>query len=487
MSKLKSLEPKKVFHFFEEISAIPHGSFHTKAISSYLADFAKQRGLEYYQDDGDNVVIIKEASPGYETAPALILQGHMDMVCEKESDCDIDFEKEGLELYVEGDFLRARGTTLGADDGIAVAYGLAVLDSDDICHPRLEVVFTTNEEVGLLGAKDIDLSMLKGNILLNIDSDVEGHFLTACAGGVTVLGRIPVARQEVEGVGISIKIRGLLGGHSGSEIHREHCNAAIAMGRILKCLEESIPLAIYSLSGGLKDNAIPREAQALVVVPEESAEDALGLLHRLEPVLQKEYEMSEPELDIQAEVLEKRVYPASTPSSTQKILFFLRMVPNGVMHMSRIMENLVETSLNLGIMKLSQDVFEVSNSVRSSVESRKKDIMAKVCYLVEFLGGEVETEGDYPPWEYQRDSLIREQIKKVYRDVSGKEPVFEAIHAGLECGIFSDKIPNLDAVSFGPDNFDIHTPKEHLSISSTRRVWEFLVRLMESMKSGSKR
>lgn len=482
MSKLEKLEPKNVFGFFEEIAAIPHGSYHTKAISDYLADFAKKRGLEYYQDDMDNVVIIKEAKEGYEQSEPVILQGHMDMVCEKESGVLTDFLKDGLNLYVEGDFLKAKGTTLGGDDGIALAYALAVLDSHTLKHPRIEAVFTTNEEVGLLGAKGIDLSMLKGHILLNIDSDVEGHFLTGCAGGLSAHSHIPVEYQSLTGAGISLKLCGLSGGHSGSEIHKEHCNGAIAMGRILKKAEEMYPLGISLLSGGLKDNAIPREAEALLITPAEVKEDMLLLLKEMEETLKKEYEVSEPSLSLKIQELETKEYSVLTPASMQRVLFYLRNVPDGVMHFSMHMENLVETSLNLGIMELKDEEFYTCTSVRSSVGTRKEELAEKLCYLTEFLGGEFKIQGDYPAWEYKAESALRDKVREVYREVSGKEPVFEAIHAGLECGILSEKIENLDAVSFGPDNFDIHTPKERLSISSTRRVWEFLVRFLEKAR-----
>lgn len=482
MSKLENLEPESVFGFFEEIAAIPHGSFHTKAISDYLADFAKKRGLEYYQDDMDNVVIIKEATGGYEKAEPVILQGHMDMVCEKESGIEKDFLKEGLDLYVDGDFLKAKGTTLGGDDGIALAYALAVLDSHALKHPRIEAVFTTNEEVGLLGAKDINLSMLKGHILLNIDSDVEGHFLTGCAGGLSAHSRIPVGYQSLKGAGISLKLKGLSGGHSGSEIHKEHCNAAIAMGRILKKAEDMYPLGISLLSGGLKDNAIPREAEALIIIPPEVKEDILLHLKEMEETLKKEYDVSEPCLTLEINELEIKEYSVLTPSSMQKVLFYLRNVPDGVTHFSMHMENLVETSLNLGIMELKDEEFYTCTSVRSSVETRKEELAEKLCYLTEFLGGEFKIQGDYPAWEYKADSKLRDKVKEVYQEMFSKEPIFEAIHAGLECGILSEKIANLDAVSFGPDNFDIHTPKERLSISSTKRVWEFLVRFLEKAR-----
>lgn len=482
MNHLENLQPQNVFRYFQEISQIPHGSFHTKQISDYLVNFAKEHGLEHYQDADDNVIMIKEASAGYESAEPVILQGHMDMVCEKEADREIDFEKEGLDLYVDGDFLKARGTTLGGDDGVAVAYALAILDDDSLMHPRLEVVITSNEEVGLLGAKSIDVSMLKGHILLNIDSDAEGHFLTSCAGGLTARVKIPVSRQEVMGRKIALRLHGLFGGHSGSEIDKEHANAIMEMGRILKYIEQRMPVGIVSLEGGLKDNAIPREAFSEIVISPDDFELFSQSVKEITAVLQKEYQTSEPNLSISAETDGEGAYQALTAASMQKALFYLRNAPNGVMHRSVDMEGLVETSLNAGVLKLERDVFSISTSVRSSVGSRKAELAERLTYLTEFLGGEIVIDGDYPAWEYQTDSRIRKLVAEVYGEMFETEPVFEAIHAGLECGMFADKIERMDAVSFGPDNFDIHTPKERLSISSAERVYRFLTELLRSMK-----
>ena len=305
MNRLEHIQPKNVFRYFAEISRIPRGSYHTKAISDYLAAFAREHGLEYYQDEADNVILIKEASVGYEAAEPVILQGHMDMVCEKEADCEIDFEKEGLALYADGDFLKARGTTLGADDGIAVAYALAVLDDASLCHPRLEVVLTSDEEVGLLGAKAIDVSMLKGRILLNLDSEEEGHFLTSCAGGLTARAEIPVAYHSAEGIGVTVRLYGLLGGHSGSEIDKEHANAVIEMGRLLKYIEQRMPFGVASLKGGQKDNAIPRESSALLLLPEGCTEEFRTLAAEITETLQKEYAGTEPELSLEISVLDQ--------------------------------------------------------------------------------------------------------------------------------------------------------------------------------------
>ena len=482
MNVLENLEPKKVFHYFEEICSIPHGSRNTKQISDYLVDFAKVHGLTYYQDELNNVIIIKEASKGYENAEPVIIQGHMDMVCEKEKGCDIDFEKEGLRLYVDGDFVKAKDTTLGGDDGIAVAYALAILDSDELAHPRLEVVITVDEEIGMLGAIDIDLSMLKGHTMLNLDSDEEGHFLTSCAGGMSMITEIPVKRVTQSGLKMLLTVTGLEGGHSGSEIHKEHGNANILMGRFLKQIMDITPFGIISMDGGLKDNAIPRECNCEILLPEESADAVMQVAETLDQTFKNEFCVS----DAKVEVLCKKEGVCETKmldyTSVHKVIFYLRTVPNGVQHMSMMMPGLVETSLNLGILNLKDDMFETVTSVRSSVSTRKDDLKDQVTQLVEMLGGEVTIEGDYPAWEYQPNSKMRDTIAEIYRELFGKEAIFEAIHAGLECGLFSEKIPNLDCVSFGPMNYDIHTPKERLSISSTERMWKLIVEYLKRAK-----
>ena len=472
--KERKLESQRVFDYFEEICAIPHGSRNTKQISDYLAAFAGKHGLTCHQDEANNIVIIKEASAGYENAEPVILQGHMDMVCEKENGCEIDFEKDGLDLYIDGDFLRARGTTLGGDDGIAVAYALALLESSEIPHPRLEVVITVDEEIGMLGAEVIDLSMLKGHRLLNIDSDVEGHFLTSCAGGMTVEAELAVTRMAQSGLVMKMAVSGLEGGHSGSEIDKEHANANIVAGRALKYISDRMELGVISMAGGLKDNAIPREHTAEVLIPVDKKEEFLAYLEELTGVLRREYAASDAGIQITAEEGGVQEAQILSYASMSKVLFYLRQVPDGVQHMSRVMPGLVETSLNLGILKLTEDALLTTTSVRSSVSTRKEELLDRLTHLVEFLGGEVEVNGDYPAWEYRADSRLRETISEVYRDLFDEEPVFEAIHAGLECGILSGKIADLDCVSFGPNNYDIHTPKERLSISSTEKVWKLL-------------
>lgn len=479
MSVLENLQPQKVFHFFEEICNIPHGSRNTKQISDYLVQFAKDRNLTCYQDELNNVIIKKDATAGYEASEPIIIQGHMDMVCEKENDCDIDFEKDGIRLMIDGDFVTADGTTLGGDDGIAVAYALAILDSDDIPHPALEVVITVDEEIGMLGAFDMDLSMLKGHKMLNIDSDVEGHFLTSCAGGMSLIADIPVKRTTQVGLAAEIILTGLVGGHSGSEIDKEHGNADILMGRVFSALADVTPFGVITMAGGLKDNAIPRECKATILLPEESLATACDAVKALEAALKNEYIKSDAGIQILVQPMGIQKADILDYASVNRVLCYLRMVPNGILHMSQVMPGLVETSLNLGILELTDESLHTVTSIRSSVSSRKEDVKNRVAMVVELLGGEITIEGDYPAWEYKDKSDVRTEIAAVYKDLFGEEPVFEAIHAGLECGIFSEKIKDLDCVSFGPNNYDIHTPKERLSISSTERMWRLILEFLK--------
>ncbi len=483
MRVCEQLEPKKVFAFFEELCQIPHGSRNTKQISDYCAAFAKARDLKYIQDPDNNVIIFKDAFKGYEQEEPVIIQGHLDMVCEKDNGVDIDFEKQGLDLYVDGDLLKAKGTTLGGDDGIAIAYALAILDDDSLAHPPLEVIFTVDEEIGMLGAESIDVSMLKGRKLLNIDSEEEGIFLTSCAGGLQANCKIPVSRTDMEGICYEIKVTGLMGGHSGVEIHKERGNAIVLLGRVLTSLSNHVCFAIEQMEGGLKDNAIPRESRAVIVLDSDQSEQELyAQVEALEQDLKKEYRISDPQITIQCQKLGQEKKSVLHTSSATKVLFFLRMMPNGVQHMSMDIEGLVETSLNAGIMKLSEDQLSTCFALRSSVTSRKYELADQLAFLTEFLGGEAVIGGDYPAWEFKADSSLRELMAETYRDLFQEEPKIQAIHAGLECGILSGKIPDLDCVSFGPNMYDIHTPKERLSISSAERTWKFIVEFLKRSK-----
>lgn len=483
MDSLKNLEPKLVFHYFEEICKIPHGSKNTKQLSDYCVEFAKEHGFEYIQDEWNNVIIKKNATEGYEDAPPIILQGHLDMVCEKGKDCAINFEQDSLDLRIEGDFVYAFDTTLGGDDGIAIAYALAILSSEDLNHPALEVIFTIDEEIGMIGADKIDVSMLKGKRLLNIDSEEEGIFLTSCAGGAKVLCSLPVDYIMVKGLLCEIKVDGLLGGHSGVEIDKNRGNSNMIMGRLLHDLRNFIPYTISSLEGGFKDNAIPRETNAQIVIEENDADKFKEFINKYDVILKSELKTSDPAVTISGTVKEICKKGVLTPKARELVLFFLRNIPDGIQEMSADIKGLVETSLNAGIIKLSHDTFDLQTGVRSSVETAKEELVERLRYLTEFLGGEIQVNGVYPAWEYRKDSPLRELIIKVYQEQYKKEPMIEAIHAGLECGILSKKINDLDCVSFGPDIEGIHTTQERLSISSTKRVWDYLVEVLKEAKN----
>ncbi len=479
MGILSNLEPKNVFHFFEEICNIPHGSGNVEQISNYLVDFAKERGLYYEQDEMKNVIIVKEATEGYEEQPPVMIQGHMDMVAVKKPDCDIDMTTEGLRLAVDGDKIYAEGTSLGGDDGIAVAYGLALLDSATLKHPRLEVVITVDEEVGMDGARVIDLSNLKANRMLNLDSEEEGIFLTSCAGGARVNCKVPVHPTQMEGIAYMVSMEGLAGGHSGAEIHKERGNSNCLMGRILYHLTRKLNIGIHKLEGGLADNAIPRETKAVIVVAEKDSAAFAEIVDAEGMKIAEELASKDPGARVEVRETGKGTFNCVTGEEAGRCASYLVALPCGVQAMSADMPGLVETSLNLGVMKLTEEALCVSFSVRSCIESSKHALIAKVEAITAMAGGSNTITGDYPGWKYRVNSPLRKKMIDLYRRMYGEEPKVEAIHAGLECGLLGSKIDDLDCVSFGPDMRDIHTTEETLSISSTARVWEYLVKLLE--------
>lgn len=480
MRALENCEPKRVFYYFEELCKIPHGSGNTKQISDYLVSFAKEHGLEYVQDEMNNVVIYKPATEGYEDAPAVILQGHMDMVCEKRPDVDHDFTKDPLNISVKDGYVTANGTTLGGDDGIAVAYGLALLESTELAHPALEVLITVDEEIGLLGAEGFDCSALKGKRLINLDSEAEGSLWISCAGGLSGISTIPVQRVEAEGQKAAVKITGLMGGHSGAEIDKKRANANVLMGRFLYTLQKEAAYEIISLAGGQKDNAITREADAELLVEDVNAVKACA--EKVQKGFREEYAGTDEGITIEITDLGASSARVLHPTSREKVLFFLMEVPFGIQKMSGSIYGLVETSTNIGIVKLGEDEFLGSSSVRSSVEAAGAALSDKICYLTEFLGGDYTVQGAYPAWEYRKDSPLRDQMVEVYEEMYGEKPNVVAIHAGLECGLFYKKIEGLDCVSLGPNMKDIHTSEEVLDIASTERVWKYLVKVLESLK-----
>lgn len=486
MSVLENLEPRNVFHYFEEICRIPHGSGNLDRISAYLEQFAKDRGLFHIRDQANNVIIVKEAAAGYEDTEPVILQGHMDMVAVKEPDCDLDLAKDGLRLQVEGDFVSAKGTSLGGDDGIAVAYILALLDADDIPHPRIEAVITTDEEVGMDGAVAIDLSMLTAKRMLNIDSEEEGILLTSCAGGLRADCRLPITLTDRpnDSVCMEISVGGLAGGHSGTEINKERGNAIKMLGTALQQLLERMELHIVDISGGEKDNAIPIAAHAVVCVAKSGQKELVQALERIAQETKKEYQSKEKKLYISAVPYEEdkvKTEQIFGKESTARLVGFLTTMPNGVMAMSADIEGLVETSLNAGILRYECEKGEavVSFAVRSAIETSKEKLKLWLRTLTRAFGGKMDTHGDYPGWQYNPDSRLRADMIRIYQELFGKEVRVEALHAGLECGVMISKIPGLDCVSFGPDIFDIHTTDERLSISSTKRMWDYLLAILK--------
>ena len=478
---LEQLDYKGIFRYFSEISEIPRGSGNEQAISNYLVSFAKEHKLEFTQDEAYNVIMIKEATPGYEEEPAIILQGHMDMVCEKLKDNTHDFLKDGIKLLVKGDYLHADGTTLGADNGVAVAYILAMLSDNSLKHPRLEAIITTDEEMGLNGAKALDLSLLKGKYLINLDSEEEDCVLTSCAGGMRCNCTLPIQRIEATGKRVKLSLGGMQGGHSGSDIINNRANAPKLLGRLLFELRESNAFALIRIQGGFKDNVIPREAEAELVIEGDKAEYEVlrDSIAKLMKGYQMELSASEPGLKYELEELEEGTFRVLHPVSFEKTLFMLVNMPNGVQVMSSHIPGLVESSLNLGILNTEEDHILFTDAIRSSLDSFKHYMSNQLNYMISFLGGEFSEYAEYPGWEYKPDSLLREHYKRIYKESTGKDMRVEAIHAGLECGILSEKLPGVDAISIGPDMFHVHTVEEKLNIPSAIRVYQLLEKTVQ--------
>lgn len=479
MSVLDHLEPKGVFRFFEELCAIPHGSGNTKAISDWCVAFARERGLEYHQDDANNVILIKAASPGYEDAPAVILQGHLDMVCEQTPECGKDMTREGLDLAVEGDLILAKGTTLGGDDGIAVAMALAALDDDSLPHPRLEAVLTVDEEVGMLGAAALDVAPLAGKWMLNIDSEEEGVFTVSCAGGSMATAVLPVSREPFGGTAVKLTLGGLAGGHSGVEIDKGRGNSNQLMGRVLYAVSRQTALRLIAVEGGMKDNAIPRETAAWLIATDPDA--VLRTAEALDGELRREYRVADPGVFLRAELSGDGRLPMDE-GSTQRTLCLLTCAPGGIQEMSADIPGLVQTSLNMGVLTSEETMVRATFCVRSSVDSQKEMVKERLTCLAEALGGKTSFEGEYPAWEYSPHSPLRELMETVFQEQYGYAPKVEAIHGGVECGILADKLPGLDCVSFGPDLTGVHTPRERLSAASVARVWAFVTEVLRRCK-----
>ncbi len=477
--KLAGLEPAAVFGYFEKLCSMPHGSSNTKIISDYLVSFAKEQGLRYIQDDLNNVILFGDASEGYEDHEPVIIQGHMDMVCEKDAGSSINFETDGLDITHDGSYVFANGTTLGGDDGIAVAYALALLSDKTIAHPALEVVITVDEETGMYGAAGIDLSMLRGKKLLNIDSEEEGVFTVSCAGGARANITLPVSRHAVYGPCVKLVVDGLAGGHSGVEIDKGRANANKVMGEFLSEIKKLMPLCLTALEGGSKDNAIPRSCTAKLVAMGMEIERINDVAEALQAKIRAEY--NEPDALVYADNVEALGGNALSTTETDKVIGLLCGAPNGIQAMCADMPGLVQTSLNMGVARLSADCFDMTFSVRSSVNQEKLDVLESLKKLAGMYDANYDSRGHYPAWEYKADSVLRDVMVAQYQAMFGADPEVVSIHAGLECGLLGEKIPGLDAVSIGPEMHDIHTSRERLGIASTARMWEFIKAVLKAL------
>ena len=476
--------PEEVFKHFYAISAIPHGSFFTKELSDYLENFASENGLACTRDEAGNLIISRPGSKGYENAEPLALQGHIDMVLEKEASNSINMEKEPITLIRDGDWLRADRTTLGGDDGIAVAMMMALLTDKTIQCPPLECIFTVDEEVGLRGAYALDLSGLKSRRMINLDSEEEGVITSACAGGVQVICTLPGIRREKKGRPMEITISGLLGGHSGEMIGKGRANADRLLARLLYRLDKEAKYYLISFNGGKKDNAIPREAKAeILFAGNVSKKDIRETVRTFANDIAKEYSVTDPDIEITTQWMEKDgekedKYIVFRRKDTRRMVRFLMALPNGVIRFSPLFKDIPRTSLNLGIVKTMADGMYTDSLLRSSLDSQKQMLVNRILCIAEEFGIDAKTDGSYPAWELVEKSQFREMAAEVYRRVTGKEAKVQVTHGGLECGILAAKVPGLECISIGPDLEEIHTPAERLSIPSCQRTWEYVKELV---------
>jgi len=484
MSILQNLQPENVFRYFEEISQIPRGSGNEKEVSDYLVSVAKKLNLEVIQDKALNVIIKKPGTKGYENSPTVIIQGHMDMVCEKNKGTEHDFEKDPIKLRVIDDMIYATDTTLGADNGIAVAYGLALLDSDDIPHPPLEVLITTDEETGMSGAMAVSPEHVKGKILINIDNEEEGDLLVSCAGGVRSKFNLQANVEPLNELSkvIEVSVKGLKGGHSGMEIIKERGNSNKILGRILKDLSNNVDFRIVSLNGGSKDNAIPREADAIIAINPNDLNNVKEIVANWKEVLVNELRVQDPGVNVLVSEEVEQVTEAFDKISTIKAINLLVLIPNGIKTKSFSIENLVQSSCNLGVVTTTNNNVQYDSAVRSSVKTLKNAIIEESRTIAEIIGCEFRTVADYPEWEFNPESKVREVFKDVYKRMYGKDANIVAIHAGVECGILSENLGGLDMISFGPNMYDVHTPEEHLSIKSVSNMWDYLKEVLKELK-----
>lgn len=471
---------KNVLEYFHQICAIPHGSGNMEKISEFCVQFANKNNLKYVRDTANNVIIYKNGTKGFENSEPIILQGHIDMVCQKTPDKQIDFKNDPIEVYQDGDYLKANGTTLGADNGIAVAMIMTILASKDIPHPAIEAVFTTDEEIGMIGASALDFSLLKSKRMINLDSEEEENLTVSCAGGSDFALNIPKATKEFKGTKIILEIKDLLGGHSGVEIDKGRINANILLGRILNHLKNEVTFEILTVNGGTKANAIT--PYAVIEIATENPEFFIQKLEEYKLEISKELKSREPNLKIFATVKGNSCFTVLDEVTKAKLIYILTVTPNGIIEMSKDIENLVETSLNLGVLKTSEECIVLNYALRSNKESALYALEEKMSEFCNYNNCNFEISGRYLPWEYKDNSPLQNLYIKTYEEKLLKKPNVVAIHAGLECAVFSSKIQDIDCISIGPDMFDVHTVNERLSISSAENIFNILCKLLNKCK-----
>ena len=481
--KISEFEPEKVFYYFEEISKIPRGSGNTEKIAEYCLEFAEKRGLRAVKDNAGNVIIYTDGTKGYENSKPLILQGHLDMVCEKVAESDIDMQNQGIKLCTDGESIWANGTTLGADDGIAIAYIIALLDSDDIPHPPIEALLTNDEEIGMLGARALDISLLKGRRLINIDSEAEGIITVSCAGGVRAYCDLPLnfVQADTDTIAFKLKISGLLGGHSGIDINKHRKNANILLGRLLQHIVRTSEIYVSDINGGKKTNVIPQQSECVICAKNIYKATIEKSVKGFNDIIKREIGHMEPDVNISYKSCD--IPKAHTDNdSTRKLIFTLLQVPNGVQSMSPDMPEMVQTSLSLGELSIVENSLKMAFFIRSNASTGKQLTVQKLLSFIDYLCGSVEFKADYPAWEYRPQSPLRDTMIKAYQEYYSDMPQIQAIHAGLECGILASKINDLDMVSFGPDILNVHTPKEIMNIESVQRSWYYFLKVLEMCK-----
>lgn len=482
MNTLKDLEPQRVFYYFEKLTQIPRCSYNEKKVSDYLKSVGESLGLETIQDENLNIIIRKPATKGYEDSKGVVIQGHMDMVCEKEEDSDHDFTKDPLELIVDGDFIYANKTTLGADNGIALAMGLAILEDTNLEHPQIEFLATTAEEVEMDGAFGLSENILTGKRYLNIDSEEEGILVMGSAGGELIEINLPLNYKKTDDyIKFNVSVKGLKGGHSGMEIDKPRGNSNKIVNELFKEIQKITDLRIISINGGTKDNAIPRYTRAQIGIKKNILDEFSEKIGYIKNKVINKIKDVEPDIKIEITKIGE-TDKISSKDDTKKIIYLLENIPTGVYTRIPGHEGIVESSSNLAIINSLDNNLSVQVSTRSSDPDVLIKLRKNILNEVNKIGGSYNISNRYPEWKYNEKSELKDIASKVYKKMYGKEMQTTVIHAGLECGVISNKYPNMDIISFGPNIYDVHTPKERLSISSTQRVYEYIKELLKNLK-----